>query len=66
LTAPITITIKPKKQAEIIQDTSRIIHSLGWMAEIQLIRDYNGGEVPAQSFTLSRTRQNSYGEPISI
>jgi hypothetical protein len=25
---------KAKNEAEIVQDTSRIIHSLGWMAEI--------------------------------
>lgn len=36
---------KAKNEAEIVQDTSRIIHSLGWMAEIQTNKgDYNGCE----------------------
>ena len=36
---------RAKEEAEIVQDTSRIIHSLGWMAEIQTNQgDYTGSE----------------------
>jgi tetratricopeptide (TPR) repeat protein len=36
---------KAKNEAEIVQDSSRIIHSLGWMAEIQTNQgDYTGSE----------------------
>lgn len=36
---------KAKNEAEIVHDTSRIIHALGWMAEIQTNQgDYNGSE----------------------
>jgi hypothetical protein len=41
----ITIIQKAKNEAEIVQDTSRIIHSLGWMAEIQTNQgDYTGSK----------------------
>jgi hypothetical protein len=60
---------KAKNEAEIVQDTSRIIHSLGWMAEIQTNQvDYTGSEstVLKHYLILEIKGKFLYGERICL
>lgn len=56
---------KAKNEAEKIQDTSRIVHSLGWMADIQHNQgDFNGSEFTCLEAlkVLNNSKNFPYGE----